>query len=153
MSNRTWTLCRQAGHVPSPRYFHAAVVHGESLFLFGGYSGQERLNDLYEYRLDIHTWFCIQSEDPPTGRSSLVAAVQGNSLFVFGGYNGSVVLNDFYELRFEPVSIPASTLLLRTRWTTESNSVVQRNLIGYLIASLKPNRRGEKESKIHIFSC
>ena len=39
---------------------------------------------------------------------------------------------------------------LRTRWTTGSNSVVQQNLIGYQIANLKLNLRGEKESKIHI---
>ena len=43
-----------------------------------------------------------------------------------------------------------AAMLLRTRWTIESNSVVQQNLIGYLIASLKLNLRGEKESKIHI---
>merc|ERR1719498_1072816 len=111
MSSRTWSSVRSAGQVPSPRYFHAAVVYSDSLFLFGGYSGQERLNDLFEFRLDCHTWFLVNAEDPPSGRSSLVAQVFGNSLYVFGGYNGSIVLNDFYELRFEPVSIPPSNLV------------------------------------------
>jgi hypothetical protein len=97
--------------VPSPRYFHASVVYANSLFLFGGYSGQERLNDLYEFRLDVNTWFVLCTEDPPSGRSSLVAEVFNNSLYVFGGYNGSIVLNDFYEFRFEPVSIPPSNLV------------------------------------------
>jgi len=80
------------------------------LYLFGGYSGQDRLNDLYQFRFDIHAWFLIPTESPPSGRSSLVAQVYGNSFFVFGGYNGSIVLNDFYEFRFEPVAIPPSTI-------------------------------------------
>ena len=33
--------------------------------------------------------------------------------------------------------------ILRTRWTTEANSVLQQNLIGYLIANLNRNLRGE----------
>lgn len=110
MPTRTWSSLRSSGQSPSPRYFHASVVYGDSLYLFGGYSGQDRLNDLYEYRFDIHAWFLIATESPPSGRSSLVAQVYGNSLYVFGGYNGSIVLNDFYEFRFEPVAIPPSTI-------------------------------------------
>merc|ERR1719265_1986335 len=111
MASRTWSSLRSAGQVPSARYFHASVIYNDSLYLFGGYSGQERLNDLYEFRLDCHTWFLIQTEDPPSGRSSSVAQVFGHSLYVFGGYNGSTVLNDFYEFRFELVSIPPSNLV------------------------------------------
>jgi len=111
MGSRTWSTVRSTGQVPSPRYFHACVVHANSLFLFGGYSGQERLNDLYEFRFDHHSWSMVQAEAPPSGRSSLVAAVHENSLFIFGGYNGTTVLNDFYECRFEPVTIPPSSLV------------------------------------------
>merc|ERR1719316_1667414 len=111
MTSRQWSSMRSAGQVPSPRYFHASVVYADALFLFGGYSGQERLNDLYEFRFDCHTWFVLSTEDLPSGRSSLVAQVFNNSLYIFGGYNGSVVLNDFYEFRFEPVSIPPSNLV------------------------------------------
>jgi len=75
----------------------------------------KRLNDLYEFRFDCHTWFSLSAEDPPSGRSSLVAQVLNDSMYVFGGYNGSSVLNDFYELRFEPVSIPPSNLVYDLR--------------------------------------
>ncbi|KAF4744108.1 Leucine-zipper-like transcriptional regulator 1, partial [Perkinsus olseni] len=112
MSDRKWSVVatRTSGQPPSPRYFHASVVHGDSLYLFGGYSGQERLNDLHEFRFDLQTWFLVQTEDPPSGRSSLVAQVHNNSLYVFGGYNGSIVLNDFHEFRFDPIHVPASTM-------------------------------------------
>jgi hypothetical protein len=111
IETRTWHQIKSSGQVPSPRYFHASVAYGGSLYLFGGYSGQERLNDLYEYRFDIQTWFLVQTEWTPSGRSSLVAEVYKNSLFIFGGYNGAIVLNDFYEFKFEPVAIPPSTLV------------------------------------------
>ena len=39
---------------------------------------------------------------------------------------------------------------LRTRLTIESNSLGQQNLIGYLIANLKPKLREERASQIHI---
>ncbi|KAF4662440.1 Leucine-zipper-like transcriptional regulator 1 [Perkinsus chesapeaki] len=112
MTARKWSVVatRSTGQPPSPRYFHASVVHGNSLYLFGGYSGQERLNDLHEFRFDLQTWFLVQTEDPPSGRSSLVAQVHNNSLYVFGGYNGSIVLNDFHEFRFDPIHVPASTM-------------------------------------------
>ena len=40
--------------------------------------------------------------------------------------------------------------ILRSRWTIESNSVLQQNLIGNLIANLKPKLREERASQIHI---
>merc|ERR1712224_800005 len=82
------------------------------MYVFGGYNGTERLNDMYEYSFDTLRWSTIETQgELPSGRSSLVAQVYGNSLFVFGGYNGQVVLNDFYEFRFEPVAIPPPTLI------------------------------------------
>ena len=40
--------------------------------------------------------------------------------------------------------------MLRTRLTIESNSLGQQNLIGYLIANLKPKLWEERASQIHI---
>ena len=40
--------------------------------------------------------------------------------------------------------------LLRTQLTIESNSLLQQNLIEYLIANLKPKLLEEGESQIHI---
>jgi len=82
------------------------------MYVFGGYNGTERLNDMYEYSFETQRWLAIDtSGEKPSGRSSLVSQVYGNSLMVFGGYNGQVVLNDFYEFRFEPVAIPPPTLI------------------------------------------
>lgn len=125
----------------SPRYFHACAVHGQcgpplaegmgaatpcvprgdsppnpcgrrALYVFGGYNGSERLNDLFRYDFEEDWWSQVvpKGSEAPDGRSSLVAEVYGVSLFLFGGYNGHTVLNDFHEFRLEAVVVPAPSL-------------------------------------------
>ena len=74
------------------------------MFAYGGYSGSERLADMYAYDFKTGHWFEVNcSHGPrPSGRSSLVVQVYKNSLYIFGGYNGLTVLNDFYKFRLEP---------------------------------------------------
>nr|PIL96114.1 leucine zipper-like transcriptional regulator [Toxoplasma gondii COUG] len=109
------TLSGSSTGAPSARYFHAAAAHGNCLYIFGGYNGQERLNDLYVFNLDTHEWQVVEGLDTPTGRSSMVAQVYKNALYIFGGYNGHNVLNDFYEFKFPTVAVPPSTFLADLR--------------------------------------
>eukprot|EP00362_Geleiidae_sp_MMETSP1317_P002494 CAMPEP_0201283764 /NCGR_PEP_ID=MMETSP1317-20130820/46804_1 /ASSEMBLY_ACC=CAM_ASM_000770 /TAXON_ID=187299 /ORGANISM="Undescribed Undescribed, Strain Undescribed" /LENGTH=48 /DNA_ID= /DNA_START= /DNA_END= /DNA_ORIENTATION= len=41
---------------PSPRDRHTAVLHDRSIFIYGGYDGLHRVNDLYEYNVDTNSW-------------------------------------------------------------------------------------------------
>jgi leucine-zipper-like transcriptional regulator 1 len=63
------------------------------LFLFGGFNGNERLNENFVYDFDSGHWSQIDGTggDVPSGRSSLVAQIYENALYVFGGYNGTNV--------------------------------------------------------------
>jgi len=74
------------------------------MFAYGGYSGSERLADMFAYDFKTGHWFEVNCSDGdrPSGRSSLVAQVYKNCLYIFGGYNGLTVLNDFYKFRLEP---------------------------------------------------
>ena len=60
----------------------------------------------------------------------------------------SAVLSTAYVA--SKTGLPVSAALLRTQLTIESNSLGQQNLIGYLIANLKPKLREERASQIHI---
>ncbi|CAN0181919.1 unnamed protein product, partial [Phaeothamnion confervicola] len=115
----TWRRIPETGEAPgtpSTRYFHSCAVHNGSMFVFGGYNGSERLNDMYEHNFASGEWTRVESVgEVPTGRSSLVAQVHGNSLYIFGGYNGTVVLNDFYEFRLAPLVVPPPTLVADLR--------------------------------------
>ena len=61
--------------------------------------------------------------------------------------NQEVVFNDGETHRTVVLSILEK---LRTQLTIESNSLLQQNLVGYLIVNLKLKLREERESQIHI---
>jgi hypothetical protein len=50
---REWTQLECTGEVPSQRSGHNAVMHNGAMYVFGGYDGSKRLNDLF--KLDIST--------------------------------------------------------------------------------------------------
>ena len=83
------------------------------MFLYGGYSGSQRLADMFAYDFETNHWSQIDctNGEAPSGRSSLVAQVYENYLYVFGGYNGSTVLNDFYKFRLKPIGVPPPALV------------------------------------------
>lgn len=87
--------------VPAPRYHHSAVVHGSSMFVFGGYTGDihsnsnlANRNDLWEYRFTAGTWTEWPGRAPrPAPRSAHGAAVHQGKLYIFAGYDGNVRLS------------------------------------------------------------
>ena len=100
------SLC--AGQPPAPRYHHSAVVFRNSMFVFGGYTGDiysnsnlRNKNDLFEYKFTTSQW--INWEDKITGalppaRSAHGAAVFRNKLWIFAGYDGHMRLNDMWAI-------------------------------------------------------
>jgi len=51
-----WTEVRttpgaQKSNVPCPRFCHTCDVYNNSLYVFGGYDGQQRLNDFWQFKL------------------------------------------------------------------------------------------------------
>jgi Galactose oxidase, central domain len=51
------------------------------MYLYGGYSGSQRLRDMHAYDFETSTWLPVDGNsvgDVPTGRSSLVAQVHEN---------------------------------------------------------------------------
>lgn len=113
----TWTQIPDKGNKPSARYFHSCVRYQNKLIMFGGYSGSERLSDMYSYDFLSNYWTKVDlsDEDVPSGRSSLVAQVYRNNLYIFGGYNGRSVMNDMYKCRLQPICVPPSSFVADLR--------------------------------------
>ncbi len=55
---REWTQLECTGEVPSQRSGHNAVMYNGAMYVFGGYDGSKRLNDLF--KLDISTSHSLQ---------------------------------------------------------------------------------------------
>lgn len=89
---------------PAPRYHHSAVVHNNSMFVFGGYTGDihsnsnlTNKNDLFEYKFLTGQWIEWKfTGKTPVPRSAHGAAVHDNKLWIFAGYDGNARLNDMW---------------------------------------------------------
>lgn len=105
---------RTTGVPPSPRGGHTAVVHGDSLYAFGGKSGRSPFNDLCGFDFDAGAWAQVRAVAPvPAPRCAHVCVAHGSSLYVFGGYDGRRYFDDCYAFSFEPAGPnPAMALSL-----------------------------------------
>jgi len=89
---------------PEARTDHIMVLHESSIYIFGGYNGSSRFNDLCEYNLERKRWNRIDAKGAiPSrrfGHSGVVHAAS-NRLIIFGGWDGRDTLNDLYEYNME----------------------------------------------------
>lgn len=88
------------------RYHHSAVVHNNSMFVFGGYTGDihsnsnlTNKNDLFEYKFTSGQWVEWKFiGKTPVPRSAHGATVFDNKLWIFAGYDGNARLNDMWTI-------------------------------------------------------
>jgi len=48
---KKWQPVHALGASPGPRFCHVAAIHDDSMVVFGGYDGSNRLNDFVEFHL------------------------------------------------------------------------------------------------------
>ncbi|XP_011865569.1 PREDICTED: leucine-zipper-like transcriptional regulator 1 isoform X2 [Vollenhovia emeryi] len=110
VKEKSWGRAFATGTPPAPRYHHSAVVHGSSMFVFGGYTGDihsnsnlSNKNDLFEYRFQTAQWIEWRFIGvTPVPRSAHSAAVYDNKLWIFAGYDGNARLNDMWTISLLP---------------------------------------------------
>ena len=94
---------------PPPRRLHSmtSMTHPTSgtnfAYVFGGFGGDTRLNDLWELNLDELTWRQVEASGAapaPRDGASLVADAANNRLVLYGGYTSSRV-SDLYVFDIE----------------------------------------------------
>jgi hypothetical protein len=93
--NLKWTKIHTTGTAPSPRYDYSAVVYKESIFIFGGTDGVNKLGDFFEYKIKMKTWTLINVQPSPSPRSGHVAVVYQNSMYCCGGDTGLLEVFEF----------------------------------------------------------
>ena len=99
---KKWELLEMTGTVPTPRQQHSVARVGESkMLLFGGFDGDARLNDMYEYDLETGVWRDIAYTGlAPQPRDGAGIAILGEFLYLFGGYSLSKS-QDLYTFHLE----------------------------------------------------
>lgn len=80
---------RQHHSPPSPRHSHSAVVHNDSMYVFGGYDGSYR-SDFHEFDFVQCSWRPVfGSGRSPRARYRATACVHEDMMILFGGHDGT----------------------------------------------------------------
>ena len=66
------------------------------MIVFGGYDGQQRLNDLHAFHFTSCKWHLLSSVDAPAARDRHSAAVYQEKFVVFGGFDGLARVDDLH---------------------------------------------------------
>lgn len=88
----------EAASRPSVRTDHSCVVLEANLYIFGGFDGKSRFQDLHQYAIEEKEWCVIPCTDrTPLGRFGHSAVVYKQGMLMFGGWNGHDTLDDLCE--------------------------------------------------------
>jgi len=113
VKEKSWGRAVSNGLPPAPRYHHSAVVHGSSMYIFGGFSGDihsnsnlTNRNDLWEYKFTMGQWQLVPYIGRrPVPRSAHGAAVNDGKLWIFAGYDGNARLDDMWTISLEGTEV------------------------------------------------
>ncbi|KAI4462988.1 leucine-zipper-like transcriptional regulator 1 [Holotrichia oblita] len=102
--NGQWIEWKFTGKTPVPRSAHGAAIHDNKLWIFAGYDGNARLNDMWTFPLigDNRIWEEVdqKGERPPTC-CNFPVAVARDCMFVFSGQSGAKITNSLFQFNFQ----------------------------------------------------
>ncbi|GBP00555.1 Leucine-zipper-like transcriptional regulator 1 [Eumeta japonica] len=98
--NAQWVQWKFTGQEPVPRSAHGAAVYDDKLWIFAGYDGNARLNDMWT--VNLLQWERVEQkgECPPTCCNFPVAVARGR-MYVFSGQSGAKITNALFQFDFE----------------------------------------------------
>ncbi|XP_063000582.1 leucine-zipper-like transcriptional regulator 1 isoform X2 [Elgaria multicarinata webbii] len=113
-----WTEWKIEGRLPVARSAHGATVYSDKLWIFAGYDGNARLNDMWTISLqdrDLTCWEEIkQTGEIPPSCCNFPVAVCKEKMFVFSGQSGAKITNNLFQFEFKEkiwTRIPTEHLL------------------------------------------
>ena len=107
-SSGTWILWNSEETVkPVPRAAHGSVVYDNKLWIFAGYDGNFRLNDMWSIPLNTpqnanKIWTEVeQTGDLPSTVCNFSLAVIHDSMYLFSGQSGAKTSNLLFKFDFK----------------------------------------------------
>lgn len=102
--NATTRTIGRSQRLPVPRAAHGAAVYDGKLWIFAGYDGNARLNDMWTISLiaDNRGWEEVhQTGDIPPTCCNFALAVARDNMYVFSGQSGAKITNNLFQFCFE----------------------------------------------------
>uniref|UniRef100_A0A452TBK4 Leucine zipper like transcription regulator 1 n=1 Tax=Ursus maritimus TaxID=29073 RepID=A0A452TBK4_URSMA len=117
-----WTEWKIEGRLPVARSAHGATVYSDKLWIFAGYDGNARLNDMWTIGLQDREALAeppslpqvAQSGEIPPSCCNFPVAVCRDKMFVFSGQSGAKITNNLFQFEFKDKTwtrIPTEHLL------------------------------------------
>eukprot|EP01080_Neovahlkampfia_damariscottae_P000440 gene440-6853_t len=88
----------------TPQGVHGAIVHKNSMYVFGGLNNKGRSNKLHRLfvKSKKYQWEEIKGRgDIPSERAGHAIETDSKHLYISGGYNGNIALNDLYKYNYK----------------------------------------------------
>eukprot|EP01095_Lingulamoeba_sp_RSL-Kostka_P001117 TRINITY_DN1159_c1_g1_i2.p1 TRINITY_DN1159_c1_g1~~TRINITY_DN1159_c1_g1_i2.p1 ORF type:complete len:645 (-),score=189.55 TRINITY_DN1159_c1_g1_i2:105-2039(-) len=87
--------------IPCPRWGHSAVVYEGKMYIFGGYSNQHYLNDLWVYDPESNQWeLVVPTGKKPNPRHFHAAVTYKDSMYIISGFGLSANHEDIFRYNF-----------------------------------------------------
>uniref|UniRef100_A0A4W6G9J4 Leucine zipper like post translational regulator 1 n=1 Tax=Lates calcarifer TaxID=8187 RepID=A0A4W6G9J4_LATCA len=100
-----WTEWKVEGSLPVARSAHGATVYSDKLWIFAGYDGNARLNDMWTISLQDREHACWeeidQSGEIPPSCCNFPVAICRDKMFVFSGQSGAKITNNLFQFEFK----------------------------------------------------
>lgn len=95
-----WEKVETSGPKPEARANHCSAVLGSKLYIFGGWNGTNRLNDVTVLDADTWTWQKLQPRGvPPPPRAGMTLTRIHDRLYLYGGSGaGAKCFSDLHIL-------------------------------------------------------
>jgi len=103
LSERRWTrILTQQMAAPRSRFAHTAVMYNNAMFVFGGWDGQDTLQEFFEYNVSSNMWIQLPLRGTaPRARYRHTSVVCGDAMFMFGGVDKAQYrFPDLHEYNF-----------------------------------------------------
>ena len=107
-SSGSWNLWNTEPNAsPVPRAAHGAVVYDNKLWIFAGYDGNARLNDMWYIQLNAtgensKVWIEVdQTGDQPPTVCNFPITTSSDSMFLFSGQSGAKTSNSLFNFNFK----------------------------------------------------
>ncbi|EDV99564.1 leucine-zipper-like transcriptional regulator 1 homolog [Drosophila grimshawi] len=99
-----WVEWKFSGRQPVPRSAHGAAVYDNKMWIYAGYDGNARLNDMWTLNLtgENHQWEEVEQQgDRPPTCCNFPVAVARDAMYVFSGQSGLQITNSLFEFHFK----------------------------------------------------
>lgn len=101
-----WMKCEQHGAIPDARSAHSAVVHRNSMLIFGGRNGSGNCcDDVHAFNFQTCGWRRYNLDASPFGRARNSCVTHDGYAVLFGGWNGRRKLNDLIFFHMDSATV------------------------------------------------